>query len=263
MAESARQKAEILDQFTRQAEGYAHLTESLKGRRRSPVIDAAIPRPDDVALDVCCGAGSLTLALAPHVARITGLDLTEAMLEQARAAQSKAGVNNVEGVRGTSDQLPFSDGVFTLVSSSAAFHHLERPADTLAEMARVCAPGGRVVIMDFAFANDGKAAAFDETERLRDPSHVHAFTLSELRALAEGLPLRERSANALEGSTVPFEMVLATSHPTACTIDVVRDRIAADARSGLDRHGLNARLSGDEIVVTYPQAVIVWEPVSP
>src|SRR5439155_824322 len=80
--------------------------------------------------------------------------------------------------------LPYPDGAFSLVVSRFAFHHFPEPRAVLAEMKRVCAPGGRVVLVDVAASEDtAKAAAFNRMEKLRDPSHVRALTLAELEGL--------------------------------------------------------------------------------
>ncbi len=83
------QNERVIDQFSRQAESYGKLTGGMASEERSAAFAALIgTMPDDVALDVCCGPGSLALDLAPYVAHVTGLDLTPAMLDQARVAQA-------------------------------------------------------------------------------------------------------------------------------------------------------------------------------
>src|SRR5262249_32334540 len=162
----------IVDQHTQQAEGYAKLTQNMSGERpkRHEVIGV---RPDDELLDIACGPGSLTLELAPHVAKATGLDITPAMLDQARAAQARSGATTVDWIEGDAAHIPFPDGAFSLVTSSAAFHHFEEPAAILAEMARVCRSGGKVVVSDVS-PEPGKDMAYDRMEKMRDPSHGHA-----------------------------------------------------------------------------------------
>ena len=92
------------------------------------------------------------------------------MLEQARVAQEKHGIEGISWVQGDAAVLPFPDEAFSLIICSAAFHHFADPAKVLSEMTRVCRPGGHVVVIDVT-PDAGKANAYDRMERMRDPSH--------------------------------------------------------------------------------------------
>jgi SAM-dependent methyltransferase len=97
-------------------------------------------------LDVGCGTGSLAARLATRGYRVVGLDPSEGMLEILRARAPE-----VEAVQGTGPELPFEQNSFDLVFSVATMHHIALAEDvrqTLAEMVRVCRPGGRVVVWD-------------------------------------------------------------------------------------------------------------------
>jgi ubiquinone/menaquinone biosynthesis C-methylase UbiE len=104
------------------------------------------------------------------------------MLEQARALQQEQGLKNVSWRQGDVLPLPFPDAQFSIVSARFAFHHFLDPSAVLKEMRRVCRTGGRIVVADSA-PNASKADAFNAMELLRDPSHVRAMPLEELRSL--------------------------------------------------------------------------------
>ncbi len=76
------------------------------------------------------------------------------MLERARALQRDLARTNVTWKLGDVLPLPFTDGAFTLVLASYAFHHFPDPAAVLAEMTRVCAPGGTVMVVDTQASSD-------------------------------------------------------------------------------------------------------------
>lgn len=112
------------------------------------------PGAGDRLLDVACGAGKLVIEVAPHVDRAVGIDLSGGMLELARsrlhAAPEARSLANVEFLQGPSDALPFDDRSFTALVCTTALHHFPDPQRSIDEMARVLAPGGRLVIGDAA-----------------------------------------------------------------------------------------------------------------
>src|SRR5262249_2932034 len=147
--------------------------------------------PGSHVLDVACGPGLVALHLAGAAAHVTGLDVTPAMLDKARELQRGRGRANLSWALGRAEALPHADASFDAVVTRFSFRPLLGPAAALSEMARVCRPGGRVVVCDVHTTTPGQAAAYDRLERLRDPSHVHALRLDELRALMADAGLEE------------------------------------------------------------------------
>jgi ubiquinone/menaquinone biosynthesis C-methylase UbiE len=161
----------IRDQFSRQAVGFAAAPELHADDIVALVVDAAKPQPEDNAIDLACGPGTVACALAPRVRHIVGLDSTLPMLEQARGFARRQSIDNVEWRAGDVYQTPFADGSFNIVTCRFAFHHFEKPAVAFAEMVRLAATGGRVVVCDgLASEEPAKAEAFNAMERRRDPS---------------------------------------------------------------------------------------------
>jgi len=256
MPDHSAQNAAVLDQFGKQAESYAALVARNPDGGLPPLLETARPMPHDRVLDVGCGTGRIAVALAPLVGHVTGVDLTPAMLDQARAVQSKAGVSNIDWRQADVTALPFADGAFSLVMCSAMLHHTASPAAVLAEMKRVCAPDGRIAASDLTPAPE-KAAAFDAIEILRDPSHTHAMPQAELRAIGASLGLREVAVRT-RAAHFPLETVLATSFPPPGMLDRVRELYRRDAEAGVDALGLSARLEDGAIMVAYPTTLVVW-----
>jgi ubiquinone/menaquinone biosynthesis C-methylase UbiE len=254
------QNEKILDQFTKQAEPYAKLTGIYRGEGASPsssFIDALAPLATDCVLDVACGVGRLTLMLAKVTQQVTGIDLTAAMIDQARLLQAEGGITNVDWRVGDILPLPFPDGAFSLVVSQAALHHFADPAAVLAEMLRVCSPDGRIAINDMS-PEPEKAEALNRVEKLRDPSHVRALPPSELRALGNHSGLVEIAVSSYRVPRIPVEAVLATSFPMPGDLEKVRGLYRADAESGVDTFGLRTEFSGDQITIQYPMTFIIW-----
>ena len=258
MSEEMGHNEQVLDQFSRQAERYGKLTSALGGEKQRAAFAALVgARESDFALDVCCGSGTLALGLAPCVGRVTGLDLTPAMLDQARAAQIACGATNVDWVQGDALDMPFTDHSFSLVTCSAAFHHMREPRRVLAEMIRVCRPKGRVVVRDVT-PDASTVAAYDQMEKLRDPSHCHALTSEELARLGTGLDVERPELHASVTADLLLDSILATSFPQECSIADLRTMFEEDAREGADRLGFNARFVDGELRVSYRQTTAVW-----
>jgi ubiquinone/menaquinone biosynthesis C-methylase UbiE len=109
-------------------------------------------RPGLELLDVGCGPGTITLDLARLVApgRVVGLDREEGVLAEAR--ELGAGTGNLEFAVGDVYALDFPDASFDVVHAHQVLQHLTDPVAALAEMRRVCRPGGVVAARDADYA---------------------------------------------------------------------------------------------------------------
>jgi SAM-dependent methyltransferase len=244
----------IRDQFTRQAVPFSTAGAITEPGALQLVIAAATPGPTDTLLDVACGGGIVVCAFAPYVKHATGIDMTPAMLDRARELAAQKGVANVTWYQGDVAALPWPDGAFTIVVTRFAVHHFSDPAGVMREMVRVCAPSGRVVVVDTcASADPAKAAAFNRLEKLRDPSHVRALPLAELQGLfrAAGLPEPGVTFTELRGEV---GTLLARSFPNPGDETKIIDMFAASAED--DRLGIPVRRDGERIDYAYPVAIL-------
>jgi ubiquinone/menaquinone biosynthesis C-methylase UbiE len=126
-------------------------------------------QPGNAVLDVGCGPGIDTVALARRIGRagrVVGIDHDEAMVSQAIARADEAGVAAwVEHRVGTATALDLPDDSFDAVRSERLFQHLADPAPALAEMIRVTRPGGRVVVVDTDWGSHSADCADVSVER--------------------------------------------------------------------------------------------------
>ncbi|HKA52753.1 MAG TPA: methyltransferase domain-containing protein [Candidatus Binatia bacterium] len=244
----------ILDQFTKQAVPFATAPGIKDEEALKLVVDFTGAGPRDTVLDVACGPGLLACAFARVVRHATGIDLTPAMIEQARALQREKGLTNISWQVGDVLPLSYPDASFSIVTSRFAFHHFQDPRAVLAEMRRVCTPGGKVVVIDVTASPDPeKATAYNRMEKLRDPSHVRGLTLAELEQLFQqtALPTPRQTFYRLEGEV---EDLLRRSFPNPGDADKIRQTfVKALDDDGL---GMDVRRQGDKIRFAYPIAVL-------
>ena len=120
-------------------------------RWRRAMIDAVNPRPGDRVLDVATGTGMVAFGLASRGARVLGLDQSEDMLGQARAKLAGAPelAGRVDFVVGQAERLPFGDGEFDALTFTYLLRYVDDVAATMAELARVLRPGGRIGMVEF------------------------------------------------------------------------------------------------------------------
>jgi ubiquinone/menaquinone biosynthesis C-methylase UbiE len=229
----------IVDQFTRQAVPFSEIHARDDEEVHRILIDTAGIGPDDDVLDVACGPGLVACAVAAVARQVTGIDLTPAMIDQARSRERSLGLTNLAWVVGDAQPLPFPEASFSRVITRYSFHHFPDPPGVFAEMVRVCRPGGRVTVADVYTTSPEQAAAYDRLERFRDPSHTHALQLAELDALFAGLQGVRR---AFYRYPVEVDELLARSFPDPGGADAFRQVVEADV--GVNRLGIDASREG-------------------
>ena len=115
------------------------------------MIAALDPQPGQRVLDVATGTGMVAFALAARGCRVVGVDQSEHMLAGAR--QKLARQPELEGrvsfVLGQAEQLPFDQAEFDALTFTYLLRYLDDVAATMAELARVVRPGGRIGMVEF------------------------------------------------------------------------------------------------------------------
>lgn len=103
------------------------------------------------AADLGCGSGRLAIELAQRAAglHVTGVDLSNALLNEARQNAAAAGLTSRTSFRtGDAASTPFADGSLDLVVSTLSLHHWSDPIAVLNEVARILKPGGAFMLFD-------------------------------------------------------------------------------------------------------------------
>lgn len=134
---------------------HGHAESVLRSHRWRTAENSAgylLPRLDSEAriLDVGCGPGTITIDLAriASAGSVVGLDRSDAVIGEARAAARQAGVANVEFRVGDVYALDEGPASFDVVHAHQLLQHLSDPVAALREMGRVCRPDGLVAVRD-------------------------------------------------------------------------------------------------------------------
>jgi SAM-dependent methyltransferase len=241
------------ERFTETAPRYAASPVARRPAQFEALVRLAAPAPGDSVLDVACGPGVFLASLAGTVRRAVGVDLTPAMLQEARRRAGQA--PGLHLVQGEAERLPFRDGVFTLAVTTWALHHVAEPERVLAEMARVVAPGGRVAVGDLVGDEDEATRARQNAlERMRDPAHVAVLSRSQLRGMLArcGLRVTGEARGAMERDFDEWCRIAATPEGVARR---VRDMLVATIPG--DLAGLSPAVHGERVTFRHRWAVVV------
>lgn len=155
-AAGEQRAAKVNDLFARIARRYDFLNDlqsfGLHRIWKRRVVELAKVTSNACALDLCCGTGDISFALAQRGAETTGLDFSPQMLEV--AAQRKAQNLNSQTtppkfIQGDAQQLPFPDNQFDIVTVGYGLRNLTSWERGVDEMVRVARPGARLIVLDF------------------------------------------------------------------------------------------------------------------
>jgi ubiquinone/menaquinone biosynthesis C-methylase UbiE len=176
----------VRDEFTRQAETFsasAAITDAALTQRFVTALGVAVKGS---VLDVACGPGILSAAIAKSARDVVAFDLTPRMLTKAKQRCAEAGLDNVTFREGNATELPFPDAAFDAVVTRLSVHHFDWPARVMSEIFRVLRRGGHFVVADvIASEVPAESELQNAIEILRDPSHVRMLPGSELTSLVK------------------------------------------------------------------------------
>lgn len=153
-----------------------------------PTDYAGIKKGDHV-LDLGSGAGNdcfVARAIVGETGKVTGLDMTEQMIEKAKENCKKHGFDNVSFVQGDIEQMPFDENTFDVIVSNCVLNLVPDKKKAFDEIYRVLKPGGRFCISDIVIKGD-------LPESLRQDAEMYAGCVSGAINISEYLSIIERS----------------------------------------------------------------------
>ena len=182
--------------FGAHAQGYSKSQSHARGADLASLVGALHPRSTETALDVATGTGFTAVALARLVRKVTGIDVTREMLEEAKRLAKDEAVTNIEFTVGDALKTGFPDSSFDIVATRRAAHHFADVPRFLHEAKRVLRPGGRLGVADMS-PPAGAEEFSNEIERLRDGSHNEAFAPGTWRRMVSEAGLQVVSSQVL------------------------------------------------------------------
>jgi ubiquinone/menaquinone biosynthesis C-methylase UbiE len=174
-------KTLVQEQFGKTAAHYLTSKPHALGKSLQRLVDLTAPQKSWRALDVATGGGHVAYAFAPHVARMWATDITQEMLDQVKAEAEKRGLANVRVTYAKAEALPFEDESFDLVTCRIAPHHFDSIPQFLSEVHRVLKADALFALVDNVVPAGSVGDYINAFERLRDPSHLRAWTMDEWR----------------------------------------------------------------------------------
>jgi len=155
--------------YSRLSSHYDLLFDKVFQSGREQAIRAMELRPGERVLEVGVGTG-LALPLYPRTVEVVGIDLSEGMLEEARDRINRLGLRHVSVLRMDASARQFQEATVDAVLAPNVISVVSDPRRVLAEMKRVCKPGGRLVVVNhFLSRNPLKASV----EKALTPLSVH------------------------------------------------------------------------------------------
>ena len=148
---------------------------TLHSGRLTAIQRMGIKRGDRI-LEVGVGTG-INVALYPQSCHVTGIDLSDSMLEKARERVARLGVRNVRLLQMDAAELKFPESSFDIVYAPYLISVVPDPVQVACEMLRVCRHGGRIILLNhFRSPN----AVLSRLERVISPMTVHIGFKSDL-----------------------------------------------------------------------------------
>ncbi|MDB5595001.1 MAG: 2-polyprenyl-3-methyl-5-hydroxy-6-metoxy,4-benzoquinol methylase [Hyphomicrobiales bacterium] len=138
------------------------------------------------ALDIGCGEGKFTRAVASFIPHVSGVDIKDGKIAQAQTAAADAGLA-VDFRVGSGEDLPYPAGHFDIVIFSNSLHHMPTPAKALSEASRVLKGGGLLYVMEPVPAGN----YFEATKLVNDETAVRTQAYRDMAELDSVEPLLE------------------------------------------------------------------------
>jgi len=236
-------KTAVQEQFGKTAAHYLTSKPHAAGKSLERLVALTSPQKNWHALDVATGGGHVAYTFAPHLARMWATDITQEMLHMVEGEAAKRGLANIRTAYAKAEALPFEDESFDLVTCRIAPHHFDSIPEFLAEVRRVLKPGGLFALVDNVVPPGSVGDYVNAFERLRDPSHLRAWTMDEWRDALRVAGLRTTHEEQIY-KTMEFKSWAARYDATMqALLRAMLSQVTPEVKATLDPQGSGAELT--------------------
>jgi ubiquinone/menaquinone biosynthesis C-methylase UbiE len=173
-------------QYQNKSQAYLNSTVHAQGKEFAKMQHLVQSHQLKRVLDLGCGGGHVSYQIAPFADEVMAYDLTPSMVKLVAEQAKQKGFDHIMTQQGAAESLPFADQRFDAVITRYSAHHWQNVAQAMAEIRRVLAPQGKVIIVDIlGHSNPVMDTFFQSIETIRDPSHVRNYSLQEWMRFAE------------------------------------------------------------------------------
>jgi ubiquinone/menaquinone biosynthesis C-methylase UbiE len=252
----------VREEFSRQASRFGEKGLTLSSQDILAWIVDFLPLDKELrVLDIAAGTGHLSRAIAPYVREVIAIDITPAMLVQAREESARGNQGNLSFVEGSAEQLPCKGDCFDLVVSRLAIHHFENPSNQLREMVRVCKTNHRVGIVDLLAPEDGRVGeSYNALERMRDPSHTVALSKTQMETLLKdaGIVVERIETRDIKVDFLRWVQMTGTKSETIASI---QEELMKDINDG-SKTGMRPFLESGSLKFLQVWSIIIGKTIS-
>ncbi|MGV3549569.1 class I SAM-dependent methyltransferase [Rhizobium sp.] len=223
----------VTNQFGPRAKAYVESAVHSQGADLARIGEIAAATAPARAIDLGCGGGHVTYAMAPHAAETFACDLSTDMLAAVRDTAAARGFDGVRTTRTSVEALPFESASFDMLGCRFSAHHWQDVDAGLREGRRVLKPGAPAVFVDVVAP---PAPLLDThlqgVELLRDTSHVRDYSVLEWQRKLEaaGFAVKQIGTWQLRMDFPVWIARMATPEPLAVAIRMVQDSAAEEVR---------------------------------
>lgn len=223
----------VSDQFGPRAKAYVESAVHSQGADLAHISERAASIRPARAIDLGCGGGHVTYAMAPHAGETVACDLSADMLAAVRDTAATRGFAGVKTVQTSVEKLPLKDASFDMLGCRFSAHHWQDVDAGLREGRRVLKPGAPAIFVDVvAAASPLLDTHLQGVELLRDTSHVRDYSEAEWREKLEkaGFAVKQVSTWRLRMDFPVWIARMATPEPLAIAIRMIQDSAPEEVR---------------------------------
>jgi ubiquinone/menaquinone biosynthesis C-methylase UbiE len=223
----------VTNQFGPRAKAYVESAVHSQGADLARIAEVAASIRPARAIDLGCGGGHVTYAMAPHAGETVACDLSADMLAAVRDTAASRGFAGVKTVQSSVETLPLEDASFDMLGCRFSAHHWQDVDAGLREGRRVLKSGAPAIFVDVV----APAAPLLDThlqgvELLRDTSHVRDYSEAEWRTKLEaaGFQVKQVGNWRLRMDYPVWIARMATPDALATAIRMVQDSAPEEVR---------------------------------